>query len=178
MNEEAIREEEAIANERIEKARALGTAILSKPIREVATLEGLICLPPEATVRHAVEEMNRSRVGCVLVERAGKLVGIFTERDVLTKVVASGVDIDEAAIGSVMTSGPEALSLNDGISYALNRMAVGGYRHIPLVDSENRPMGVVAMRDVVGYMVDLFPHEVLTLPPEPGGEVSRTREGA
>ena len=176
MNEEAILEEEAIATERVEQVRALGVAILSKPIRALSTLKRPVSVSPEASLRHAIDAMNASNVGCVLVERQGKLVGILTERDVLTKVVPAAIDLDRSDVASVMTSAPETLSLDDRVAYALNKMVVGGFRHIPLVDAAQRPVGVVAMRNVVEYMVDLFPSEVLNLPPEP--RVSHSREGA
>ena len=111
--------------------------------------------------------MNEHRIGCVLVVEAGRLVGIFTERDVLTKVVTAGRDIDTTPVGEVMTRDPECLTLDDGIAYALNMMSVGGFRHIPLVDADGYPTGMVAMRDIVDYIVDLFPEEVLNLPPSP-----------
>jgi CBS domain-containing protein len=178
MNEEAILEEEAIAAERMEEARALGAAILNKPIGSLATLRPPICLSSDTIVRTAIEKMNAGRVGCVLVEQAGKLAGIFTERDLLTKVVAGGLDIDRTPVRNVMTREPETLTLKDKIAFALNKMAVGGFRHIPLVDDDHHPVGVIAMRNVVEYMVDLFPHEVLNLPPEPGLNIAHTREGA
>ena len=178
MNEEAILEEEAIAAERVEEARALGTAILSKPIGALRTLKPPITVSPETTARRAIADMNASNVGCVLVERQGKLVGILTERDVLTKVALSGIDLDRTQVASIMTAAPETLSMDDRISYALNKMVVGGFRHIPLVDAAQRPVGVVSMRNVVEYMVDLFPHEVLNLPPEPRLSISQRREGA
>ncbi|HUI27813.1 MAG TPA: CBS domain-containing protein [Candidatus Kryptonia bacterium] len=178
MNEEAILEEEAIATERVEEARALGTAILSKPIGALATVKQPISLSPDTTVRRAIAAMNASNVGCVLVERHGKLAGILTERDVLTKVAISGIDLDQTQVSSIMTSAPETLSLDDRIAYALNKMVVGGFRHLPLVDAAQRPVGVISMRNVVEYIVDLFPNEVLNLPPEPRLSVSHGREGA
>jgi CBS domain-containing protein len=121
--------------------------------------------------------MNESGVGCVLVEDNGRLCGIFTERDVLTKVVGQPVDLDREPVERFMTPDPECLSPDDRVSYALNKMAVGGFRHIPLVDDEGRPAGVVSMRNIVDYMVELFRTEVLNLPPLPR-QVSRAREGA
>lgn len=178
MNEEAILEEEAIATERVEGARALGTAILSKPIGALDSIKPPISLSPDATVRQAIEAMNASNVGCVLIARDGVLSGILTERDVLTKVAISGIDLDRARVASIMTSKPETLSPTDRIAYALNMMIVGGYRHIPLVDAAHRPVGVISMRSVVEYMVDLFPHEVLNLPPAQRRTDSLSREGA
>ncbi|MFQ5665355.1 MAG: cyclic nucleotide-binding/CBS domain-containing protein [Candidatus Binatia bacterium] len=177
MNEDVILEEEAIAQERAAEEARLGAAILHQPIRELATLKPAICVPAATSLRSAVQRMNQNSAGCVLVEDAGRLVGIFTERDVLTKVVGGSADIDSTTVGALMTRDPEALSPDDRVSFALNKMSVGGFRHIPLVDDHGRPVGVVSMRDVVDYMVELFRAEVLNLPPEPGN-IARTREGA
>jgi len=178
MNEDIIHEEEAIARERAVQASQLSTEIMRRPIRTLPTLKPAITLHPSATVREAVEEMNQGNVGCVLVEEGGRLIGVFTERDVLTKVATKGIDIDRTRIEALMTPDPEHLTLEDGIAYALNKMSVGGFRHIPLVDELGRPTGVVAMRNIVDYIVDLFPGEVLNLPPSPALGISRAREGA
>jgi CBS domain-containing protein len=177
MNEEIILEEEAIADERAAAAARLGAAILHQPIRALATLKPAISVAPTATVRTAVERMNQSNAGCVLVEEQGRLVGIFTERDVLTKIVGSALNLDRVTVDKVMTPDPESLSPDDRVTYALNKMSVGGFRHIPLVDDDGHPVGVVSMRNVVDYMVELFGTEVLNVPPSPRN-ISRAREGA
>jgi CBS domain-containing protein len=176
-NEHVIEEEEAIADERAADAARIGAAILGQPIRELATLKPVVCVPAVATVRVAVERMNHANSGCVLVEDGGRLVGIFTERDVLTKVVGTGLNVDQTRVGILMTRHPETLSPDDQVAYALNMMSVGGFRHIPLVDEAGRPVGLVSMRNVVDYMVELFPSEVLNLPPSPQ-RVPLAREGA
>lgn len=178
MNEEIIREEEIIALEQAEEAAQFSTALIRRPIRALPTLKAPITVPCCASVRDAVDAMNRGSVGCVLVVDGEMLAGVFTERDVLTKVVSRGVDPDKTSIDRVMTEDPECLTLDDGISYALNKMSVGGFRHIPLVDDHNRPTGVVAMRNIVDYLVHLFPTQVLNLPPTPSLGIARMREGA
>jgi len=60
----------------------------------------------------------------------------------------------------------------------LNKMAVGGFRHVPVVDADGRPVFVVSVRDVVEFLVDFFPNDVLNLPPEYGPPKSSKREGA
>ena len=60
----------------------------------------------------------------------------------------------------------------------LNKMSVGGFRHVPVVDDDHRPYGVISVRDVVAFMVDAFPREVLNLPTEAGEPKTRSREGA
>jgi CBS domain-containing protein len=78
----------------------------------------------------------------------------------------------------VMTPDPECLTPDDDIAYALNKMAVGGFRHIPLVDEYGRPAGLIGMRHVVEHIVHLFPREILNLPSSPERTIARTREGA
>jgi CBS domain-containing protein len=178
MEEQIILEEELIAEERAIEAARLGTAITKRPIRKLPTLRPPVCVEPAANVRYAINAMNEHRTGCVLVAEDARLLGIFTERDVLNKVVAQGADIDTTTVAEVMTSDPECLTLDDGIAYALNMMSVGGFRHIPLVDAAHCPTGIVAMRDIVDFIVDLFPEEVLNLPPSPAHGIAREREGA
>ena len=73
---------------------------------------------------------------------------------------------------------PETLSPDSPMAYALNVMSLGGFRHIPLVDAKGRPVGVVSVRDIVNHLVDHFSDKVLNLPPRPGGDIPRSREGA
>jgi CBS domain-containing protein len=118
------------------------------------------------SVRDAVAQMMAHRRAAVLiVDDEGRLAGIFTERDVLTRVVAAGRDPATVSVGEVMTPSPEALSVGDRVAYAVNRMSVAGYRTIPLVDELRRPVGVVTVAHFIGWMADLFPEAVLNLRP-------------
>ncbi|HZR82147.1 MAG TPA: CBS domain-containing protein [Candidatus Binatia bacterium] len=177
MVDEIILEEEAIVEERTAEGAWEG-AILDRPIRTLPGLQDPIQLPYDASVREAIDTMNDARVGCVMLVDDGRLVGVFTERDVLLRVAGSRVDIEETAVGELMTRDPECLTLDDRIAYALNRMSVGGFRHVPLVDDDGRPTGLVSMRHIVDYLVDLFPHAVLNLPPSPSRVFPKEREGA
>lgn len=178
MVEEVILEEEAIALERALEGAWPGEAILGRPIRSLPGVQQPITLPPTAPLRDAIQRMNQARVGCVLIVDDGRLAGIFTERDVLTKLAVGGLDVDATPVSELMTSDPECLTLDDSIAWALNKMSVGGFRHVPLVDPEHHPTGLIAMRNVVDFLVDLFPREVLNLPPTPELGIPRTREGA
>jgi CBS domain-containing protein len=127
-----------------------------------------VTVAPAATAREAVELMNRHRFGCVVVIGAdGAVAGIFTERDVLRKVAASGKDPAGLSVGDLMTAKPECLPAGATIGFALNKMFVHGYRHIPIVDEKNRPTGIISVRDIVGYLVEYFPEDVINLPPDP-----------
>lgn len=139
-------------------------AILEVPISDLPLRDPII-VSPTATVADAVRAMNEHHTGCVLIGREGRLLGIFTERDVLTKDYFRS-DSDSLAVEHLMTRNPETLEPDHSIAFAINMMSVGGYRHIPIVD-EGRPIGVLSVRDIVDYLVDLFPEDVLNLPPTP-----------
>ncbi len=149
--------------------------ILSTPISEL-TLRDPVMVDGSATVVDAVKAMNESHTGCVLVGKAGKLAGIFTERDVLNKVVFKP-DNRGFRVDSVMTANPETLSASDTIAFALNKMSVGGFRHIPIVDRAGKPVGVLSVRDLVDFLVELFPEGVLNLPSSPEKGIAKSPDG-
>jgi CBS domain-containing protein len=101
----------------------------------------------------------------LVVDGDGRLTGIFTERDVLTRVAGRDLDPRRTPLGEVMTRDPQALGPTDRVAYALHCMGVSGYRTIPLVDEDRRPVGVVTVTDVVRWLGDLFPESILNLAP-------------
>ena len=149
-------------------------AILETPISDLP-LRDPILISPQASVADAVKSMNDHHTGCVLVGVDGQLVGIFTERDVLTKDFFR-VDSHTVAVETVMTREPETLEPSNSIAFALNKMSVGGYRHIPIVE-DGRPVGVLSVRDVVDFLVELFPEDVLNLPPHPNNAITNSIDG-
>ena len=142
-------------------------AIFNEPLGGVPRRPTLI-VPATSSVGDAIQAMNDQHVGCALVVRLGKLVGIFTERDCLRKVAGSNLDLKRTSIEEVMTRDPDTLPPTASIAYALRKMSEEGYRHVPLCDKDGRPVGVVAVRDIVAWMAGMFPESVLNLPPEPG----------
>jgi CBS domain-containing protein len=125
-----------------------------------------VCLRETATVQEAIERMlGRRQAGVLIVDAEGRLTGIFTERDVLTRVAGQGRDSRSTALGEVMTRDPEALAPGDRVAYAVHSMSVAGYRTVPLVDTSQRPVGVVTVSDVIRWLAGLFPEAVLNLPP-------------
>ena len=83
----------------------------------------------------------------------------------------------DVCLREVMIKDPESLPRTAPVSWVLNKMSVGGFRHVPIVDSRGRPVFVVSVRDIVEYLVDAFP-EIHNLPPEYGPDRYRTRDGA
>jgi CBS domain-containing protein len=145
--------------------RKLEGALLNDSVSLLAPSEP-IRFTAEATVQEAITKMvaNR-RAAVVIVDREGRLIGIFTERDVLTRVMGQGRDPHRTKLAEVMTGEPEALSPRDRICYAVNRMNNAGYRTVPLVDAERRPIGIVTVNDVVKWLAEIFPEAVLNLRP-------------
>lgn len=125
-----------------------------------------ICLRESATVNEAVQSMLAWRqAGVLVVDGDGRLTGIFTERDVLTRVVGRNLDAKATPLTAVMTPNPEALTSSQRVAYAIHCMSVAGYRTVPLVDAERRPVGVVTVTDVIRWLANLFPEAVLNLAP-------------
>jgi CBS domain-containing protein len=145
--------------------RKLEDALLGDTVRLLAPSEPLK-LSADATVHDAIVKMvaNR-RAAVVVVDGAGRLTGIFTERDVLTRIVGQDRDPKQTRLADVMTAEPEALTPDDRVCHAINRMHNAGYRTVPLVDADHRPIGIVTVNDVVRWLAEIFPDAVLHLPP-------------
>ncbi len=162
--------EDAYEDEQRIRGALLTTALKQLDLRDWVQVDA------SATVVDAVNAMNDRHRGVVLVMKQGRLAGIFTERDVLTKV-AFHPEARSKNVQSAMTPDPETLGPEDSVAVALNRMSVGGYRHIPIVDGEGRPQGVVGVRDIVDFIVELFPESVLNQPPSPDKAIPKTVDG-
>jgi predicted transcriptional regulator len=166
MREETQAEEPQIEQERAHSATRLGAlAVLQQRIREV--------LP---TLSPAV--MREKQLSCVLVVERGQLVGVFTERDVVTKVAATPLDVDHVPLRDVMQPDPECLQLDDELIYALHQMLHGAYRHVPVVDEQRRPTALVSLQAIIDALVAAFPHELLNLPPSAAHAIAPRPEGA
>ena len=156
-------EDDFSATEREEQE--LGQLILGAAIRELEA-PAAVLVPESASIESVIQTMLDRGLGAVLVQREGRIVGIFTERDVLRRVVSLAVN-RERPVAEVMTPDPESLDPEDGIGFALNRMVVGGFRHILIRDDKGGAPTLLSQRDVVAFVVARMPKRVLNLPPEP-----------
>ena len=116
-------------------------------VPDIVENQDIRTLAPGDTVRMAVELMAERHIGAVMIEDGGRLTGIFTERDLLTRVVAKGRDADATQLSEVMTRNPDCLAPKDMASDALAKMNTKGYRHLPVLDG-NRLVGIVSIRDL------------------------------
>ncbi len=116
-----------------------------------------ITVQDQTSLTNVIATMRANNIGSIIVvDDAGKLVGLFTERDVLNRVACQVEDLSAVTIAAYMTAQPTVLKPETTIAHALHLMALYGFRHLPLVDAENRPVGVVSFRDVVAYIERWF----------------------
>jgi CBS domain-containing protein len=134
-----------------------------------------IIIDVKTSIAEAIKKMNDGHTGCTLVVKDRKLAGIFTERDVLRKVAGTDLNVKTTPVEQVMTANPDTLPATASVAFALREMSVEGYRHIPLLNDDGSPAGVVGVRDIVTWLVEYFPASVLNLPPSPG--VGKTMDG-
>lgn len=167
MHEDSINEEQLVAEER-DRAVEQDTLGLQQPIGELSQLQPIVGVAPQTSIAEAVNTMAQKGVGCLLITSEDQqLQGLFTERDVLRRVVGRGIDEAATPVSELMTRNPETLPIDSPLVFALQRMSVGGYRHIPLMNDNGLPVAVVSMRDIVEHIVSLYPRQILNLPDDP-----------
>lgn len=119
-----------------------------------------------ALVQEAVRIIEQPGTSCVIItDEDDRLVGLITERDLCTRLISKGIDPKTARVEQIMTEDPITLRTDQPLTHALAQMDVGGYRHIPLVDRESRPTGIITARRIINYITEFFPEEVAVLPP-------------
>jgi CBS domain-containing protein len=105
---------------------------------------------PDDSIATVLERMREKRIGCVLVIEQRKLAGILTERDILFKV-AGKQEPAKVAVKDVMKAGPDYMKEGDPINVAFHKMAVGGFRHLP-IEKADGSFGIISARDLMAYL--------------------------
>jgi CBS domain-containing protein len=127
----------------------------NRPVHSVIQGQTLVTVSPDATVTDAARVMTGNRCGAVPVMVGTALVGIFTERDVMSRVVAAGRDPLTTLVAAVMTRDPATISPDRPVIHALHIMDEGGFRHLPVLD-RNRLVGMMSIRDAIGREIEIF----------------------
>lgn len=128
--------------------------LLLHRIRELEPAKPL-CVLPSTTTGDVLRTISEQRIGCALVvDEKEKLLGIFSERDALMRLNVDYRKALDKPISEFMTSSPHTLRAKDRIVFAVQRMDLGGFRHVPIVDNDGKAVGIVSVRDILGYMTN------------------------
>lgn len=131
-----------------------------RTIRSIVEGQTLVTASATATVAEAARAMREARVGGLMVVDGDRLVGVFTERDALFRVVADGRDANVTRLADVMTCDPRTIHPDARFAQALELMHEGRFRHVPVVE-DGRLVGMVSARDALGPELEGFVYELL-----------------
>lgn len=157
------------------------TANLSRSVHKLTTMELVrhlksetvgelkpgpaLCIRPADSIAAAIGVMRQQQVGCLLVCHDRVVIGVFTERDLMKRVLAVHRPLSDP-VAEVMTAEPVTVTNDDSIRRALARMERGGYRHLPVVDGAGRAVGILSVRAIIHYLAEHFPMAVYNQPPD------------
>lgn len=129
--------------------------MFDQPIRSVMDKKKVLTAPPETTVSDAAEMMANKCVGAVMVIEKDRLVGIFTERDAVFRVIAKGLDSRTTLLADVMTKSPLTVDPEKPFGFALLLMYENGFRHVPVIKN-GKPVGIVSARNALDPDLEEF----------------------
>lgn len=127
--------------------------IMTEKVSDFISKTPSIIVEPTASIQEVIEKMQALPMkGCVLVcDKSGKLVGIASIRDILLKVAGIVKDPSKMTVDKIMTANPECLGKDASLAFALHKMSIGKFRHVPVIDN-GKPIGVVSTRDLIEYL--------------------------
>ena len=129
--------------------KGLARSVMKDDLRQLE--QEFLGVSPDTPASEVIRKMKETRLGCALVLENGKLVGIFTERDVLNKLTGKDATADSVAVKDLMSANPETLHETDSVATALNKMSMGRYRHIP-VEKSDGAYSVTSIKHVLKYL--------------------------
>ena len=127
-----------------------------------------VTVAPGTSLADCVRAIQRTGTGdsVFVCDAGGRLVGVLTERDIFARIVGGSVDLSHP-VETLMTADPRTLDLDQTIRDAIDLMQNGRYRNVPVVDAQGSLVGVVRQSDIIKYLAESFPEELLNLPPRP-----------
>jgi CBS domain-containing protein len=114
----------------------------------------LVVVDPQTKIRDVLRLLADRAIGCVLVTEGQEVRGIFSERDALMRLNTQVAKCLDRPVSEFMTPAPMALDSSAKVGFAIHRMRIGGYRHLPIIDAQGRPVSMVSVRDVLRYLTD------------------------
>jgi CBS domain-containing protein len=172
MSDDFIDEELQIMNERENEERSINVASFQLPLTELNPPK-IKTIDVSTTIGDAVKTMQDNRFGSLVITKDDEIAGILTERDVLMKVVGKA-DLKKDTVEKFMTEDPISLMPTDMIAHVMQNMHVGGFRHVPIVDESGAVQSMVSIKDVLTFVIDRFPQEIINVVSVPyRGKVQR-----
>lgn len=135
----------------------------------------LVQAPPDISLERATELMQENKSGYIVVAKDKKVVGLFTENDVVLKVLENQVDWTKP-VSEFMTQNPPVLNIKDSVGSAIDLMGQSNFYHIPLVDDKHELVNVLSVRTLIRFLAEFYPTEVYNLPPR-HDQIMATPEG-
>lgn len=126
-----------------------------------------VCVELGSTLKQTIDKLVENKVGCVLITKSKKLVGILTERHILQTIAHRELDLDKEKIDNYMITQPKVLTMKDPILNAFRHFTTENIRHIPIINEHHEPVGYTSVRGMINYIVSFFTEDVINLPPNP-----------
>ena len=160
--------------------RAVATrvpSLVDEKLKVVARREP-VTVPPGTSLADGIRAIQMTGTGdsVFVTDPEGRLVGVLTERDIFGRVVGEKVDLGQP-IERLMTTKPRHLHLEETVRDAIDLMQTGRYRNVPLLDEDDHLVGVIRPQDILKYLAEAFPEELLNLPPRPHQKMEQPEGG-
>lgn len=164
--------------ETTERAVAERVPALARETLRVVQRRGPLTVPPGTSLAECLRLIQRSGVGdsVLVTDGQGRLAGVLAERDIVAHLLGEPVDL-RRPVEAMMNREPKTFRIDQTVHEAITLMASGVYRNVPIVDDDRRVVGIVRQVDILRYLAEAFPEELLNLPPRPHQKMKES-EGA
>jgi CBS domain-containing protein len=143
------------AGMKINPADVYQNLMMEKPVGELLSKSSLLTVQPADSVEKIVLLLQKKRQSSVLVVQHGQLLGIVSKRDLLHRTVGMETKLASLKALEVMTANPEIVKVSDPLAFAVNKMAMGGFRHLPVISEDGEPIGILSIQDVLSCLAQL-----------------------
>ncbi len=128
------------------------SVMMTAPVSELINGKDLLVASEDDTLDKVVKILRDKKLKCVIVYRKKQLVGILSNRDLLRKVAKKGINLSKVLVSEVMTPNPEYVRPEEPVAVAVNKMAMGGFRNVPVISADGAPLSIITIKDVLVYL--------------------------
>jgi len=138
---------------RPKKDDAFQSTMMTASVSALLTGKDLLVTKRGDSIAKIVKILQKTKLKCIVVYHKKKIVGILSNRDLLRKVSFKGKDLSKIKVEEVMTPNPEFVKTEDPIAFAVNKMSMGGFRHLPVLADDGTPLSIISIKDVLTYLM-------------------------